>query len=40
MRKKKEGDPLGVKIENFLERIKKKEAAQLIDDCFYSQEFD
>jgi hypothetical protein len=38
MRKKKEGDALGVKITNHLERMKKKEVAQLIGDSFYTQE--
>lgn len=36
MRKKKDGDPLGVKIQNHLERMKKKEVSQLIDDAFYT----
>ena len=38
MRKKKEGDALGVKIINVLERLKKKDVAQLIGDSFYTQE--
>jgi hypothetical protein len=35
MRKKKEGDTLGEKIENYLEKLKKKEVSQLIEDSFY-----
>lgn len=35
MRKKEEGDTLGEKIENVLERIKKKNVSQLIGDSFY-----
>lgn len=35
MRKKKEGDTLGEKIENFLEKLKKKEVSQLVTDSFY-----
>jgi hypothetical protein len=35
MRKKKEGDTLGEKIENYLEKLKKKEVSQLIEDAFY-----
>jgi predicted nuclease of restriction endonuclease-like RecB superfamily len=38
MRKKKEGDTLGVKITNHLERMKKKGVSQLIEDTFYSQD--
>lgn len=38
MRKKKDGDTLGVKILNHLERMKKKGVSQLIEDSFYTQE--
>lgn len=37
MRKKKEGDTLGEKIENYLEKLKKKEVSQLIEDSFYER---
>jgi cell shape-determining protein MreC len=40
MRKKKDGDTLGVKIQNLFERMKKKDVSQLIGDSFYSQEFE
>jgi hypothetical protein len=40
MRKKKDGDALGIKIQNHLERMKKKEVSQHISDAFYSQEFE
>ena len=35
MRKKKEGDTLGEKIQNYLEKLKKKEVSQLIEDAHY-----
>ena len=35
MRKKKDGDTLGEKIENYLEKLKKKEVAQMINDAYY-----
>jgi hypothetical protein len=38
MRKKKEGDTLGVKIATHLERMKKKGVSQLIEDTFYTQD--
>ena len=38
MRKKKEGDTLGEKIEKQLGKISKKKVAQLIDDAFYREE--
>lgn len=40
MRRKEEGDQLGEKIENVLERLKKKNVSQLIGDCFYEQVFE
>ena len=40
MRKKKEGDTLGEKIENYLEKLKKKEVAQLINDAYYEQVYE
>mmetsp|Transcript_15670 Transcript_15670/g.24025 ORF Transcript_15670/g.24025 Transcript_15670/m.24025 type:complete len:141 (-) Transcript_15670:1199-1621(-) len=40
MRKKKEGDTLGEKIEATLEKIKKKKVSQLLDDCFYEEIFE
>lgn len=40
MRKKKEGDTLGEKIENYLEKLKKKAVSQLIDDAFYEPTHD
>lgn len=40
MRKKKEGDTLGEKIEKQLGKISKKKVAQLIDDAFFRQEIE
>jgi len=40
MRKKKEGDTLGEKIENYLEKLKKKEVSQLIEDSFYERVYE
>ena len=40
MRKKRDGDTLGVKIINHLERLKKKGVSQLIEDSFYTQDFE
>ena len=40
MRKKKDGDTLGVKIINHLERLKKKGVSQLIEDTFYTQDYE
>ncbi len=40
MRKKKEGDTLGEKIEATLEKIKKKNVSQLLDDCFYEEVYE
>ena len=37
MRKKKEGDTLGEKIQNYLEKLKKKDVSQLIEDAFYER---
>ena len=38
MRKKKDGDTLGEKIEKALNKISKKKVTELIDDAFYSVE--
>ena len=38
MRKMKEGDTLGQKIENTLNKISKKKVTDLIDDAFYGVE--
>ena len=40
MRKKKEGDTLGVKIQNHLEKMKKNDVTQIIGDAFYEQVFE
>ena len=40
MRKKKDGDTLGEKIEKNLEKLKKKNASQLLGDSFYQQVFE
>lgn len=40
MRKKKEGDTLGEKIEKQLGKISKKKVALLIDDAFFRQEIE
>lgn len=40
MRKKKEGDTLGEKIEKQMGKIAKKRVAQLIDDAFYQHEIE
>lgn len=37
MRKKKDGETLGERIENYLEKLKKKNVSQLIDDSFYHE---
>jgi hypothetical protein len=37
MRKKKEGDTLGEKIENHLDKLKKKHVSQLVSDAFYEK---
>lgn len=40
MRKKKDGDTLGEKIENVLEKLKKKRVTNCIDDAFYQLKFE
>jgi hypothetical protein len=40
MRKKKDGDTLGEKIEKQLGKISKKKVAELIDDAFFSVEIE
>jgi hypothetical protein len=40
MRKKKDGDTLGEKIEKQMNKISKKKVAELIDDAFYSLEIE
>lgn len=40
MRKKKEGDTLGEKIEKQLGKISKKRVAQLIDNAFFREEIE
>lgn len=37
MRKKHNGETLGEKIENHLEKKKKQEVAQLVGDSFYNE---
>lgn len=37
MRKMQDGESLGERIENYLEKAKKKKVAQLIDDCYYEE---
>ena len=37
MRKKKEGETLGEKIENHLDKLKKKHVSQLLSDAFYEK---
>ena len=40
MRKKREGEPINKKIENILEKIKKKNVTELISDSFYDLKFE
>jgi hypothetical protein len=40
MRKKNEGDTLGEKIEATIDKLKKKNVAQLLGDCFYSEVYE
>jgi len=40
MRKKKDGDTLGEKIEKALNKVSKKKVTELIDDAFYSVELE
>jgi hypothetical protein len=35
MRKNRDGDTLGEKVKNYLEKLKKKDVSKLINDAFY-----
>lgn len=35
MRKNRDGDTLGEKVKNYLEKFKKKDVSKLINDAFY-----
>lgn len=40
MRKKRDGDTISIKIENVLEKLKKKKVTNLITDAFYELKFE